>query len=334
VEQYIDRCAAHLISQSIGIENLELIFVNDGSSDGTYNKLLEWEKKFPDSIAVISYDENLRAGGARNVGMQYATADWIGFFDADDFCELNMYEVLYSYAKTDKYDYVVSKLIRDSDGYRKILIYDNREDKEYFFEKADGYYFGEMKETGVNGILGGTVASLIRRSVIVDNDVFFPEKLAYEDNYWGDVLSLYISSCYIVDLALYYYWFNPESTILKRNQPYLLDRLTIEEMLLDKYKELGIVNTRHDYIEYNFLQRYYCNTWYMIFKRFDYIPEVLLRMNQKVLSTFPNYERNPYIETMTLFNQEILRMLKISVEPDEKTWRVLKETYLQILEIE
>lgn len=76
VENYIDRCVSSLVSQTIGIENLEIILVNDASRDNTLFKLYEWEKKYPDSIMVITYDENIRQGGARNVGLSYATSDY------------------------------------------------------------------------------------------------------------------------------------------------------------------------------------------------------------------------------------------------------------------
>ena len=58
-ERYIDRCVLSLVNQTIGIDNLELIFVNDASTDHTYEKLCEWEVKYSESIMVINCDENV-----------------------------------------------------------------------------------------------------------------------------------------------------------------------------------------------------------------------------------------------------------------------------------
>ncbi len=55
VENYIDRCMNSLISQTIGLDDLEIILVNDASTDGTLSLLQEWEKEYPDNIMVITY---------------------------------------------------------------------------------------------------------------------------------------------------------------------------------------------------------------------------------------------------------------------------------------
>ena len=60
---------------------MELIFVNDASTDSTLEKLAVWESQYSDSIIVISLLENSRQGAVRNIGMEYATGEYIGFVD-------------------------------------------------------------------------------------------------------------------------------------------------------------------------------------------------------------------------------------------------------------
>ena len=98
VEQYIDRCVNSLLNQSIGLENLELIFINDASPDLTLSKLLDYEQLYPESILIIDSKENMKQGGARNLGLMYASADYIGFVDSDDWVEPTMFEKLYAKA--------------------------------------------------------------------------------------------------------------------------------------------------------------------------------------------------------------------------------------------
>lgn len=63
---------------------VEFIFVNDGSSDNTYDKLLEIKTRYPDNVTVIN-QSNRGVAEARNAGIRYATGTWIGFLDADDY---------------------------------------------------------------------------------------------------------------------------------------------------------------------------------------------------------------------------------------------------------
>ena len=90
-----------LANQTIGIEKLQLIFVDDASDDGgeTWNCLLEFESHYPEQVTVVHLDENIRQGGARNVGLEYAQADYIGYVDGDDWLESAMYERLYQCMK-------------------------------------------------------------------------------------------------------------------------------------------------------------------------------------------------------------------------------------------
>ena len=66
VEKLIDRCLKSLTNQTLDKNLYEIIVINDASEDGTLDKLVEWEKKYPSLISVITYDENQRQGGARN----------------------------------------------------------------------------------------------------------------------------------------------------------------------------------------------------------------------------------------------------------------------------
>lgn len=92
VEKEIDRCIQSLVDQTILLSQMELIFVDDASEDATMEKLSKWEEQYPESILVIHCEENGKQGTARNIGMQYATGEYIGFVDSDDYVEPEMYQ--------------------------------------------------------------------------------------------------------------------------------------------------------------------------------------------------------------------------------------------------
>jgi glycosyltransferase involved in cell wall biosynthesis len=108
VAKWLPKCFISLTEQSIGIENLELIFINDASTDdgATWNMLTEMERAYPQSIIIIDLPENRRQGGARNEGLKYASGEYISFVDADDWIETDLYEKAYYRAQQTHADIV------------------------------------------------------------------------------------------------------------------------------------------------------------------------------------------------------------------------------------
>lgn len=117
VEKYISVCLNSLSRQTIGIQNLEIILINDCSTDNTLSLLLNFEREYPNSVIVIPLDHNIKQGGARNVGLKYATGEYIVFLDGDDWIEDSFYEELYDIAKkynVDIIQYSFKNVITDS----------------------------------------------------------------------------------------------------------------------------------------------------------------------------------------------------------------------------
>lgn len=282
---YLDRCIHSLTQQTIGLEHLELIFVNDASTDNTLELLMQYEKQYEDSILVINCDKNGKQGTARNIGLQYASADYIGFVDADDWIDLTMYDKLYHKAITYNCDIVGCLDNRISDATNipeshnggKDCFYDlsQPEDRQQYFQKGIGPHI---------------VCKIYKKSLILDNSVFFPEGLAYEDNYWGSVISYYVTRAYKIDETLYHWYINPDSTTMKRNQTNHFDRLTIEEMKFHDLIERGFYDEFQDKIKMEFLKMYYFNSLNIFFKHFDEVPiKIFERMQQTVKQLIPDY---------------------------------------------
>jgi len=92
VEQYLHRCLDSLIAQTYG--NIELIIINDGSTDGSGRICDEYAVK--DSRIRVIHQSNNGLSAALNTGLKKATGNYIGFVDSDDWIESDMYEVLYT----------------------------------------------------------------------------------------------------------------------------------------------------------------------------------------------------------------------------------------------
>lgn len=90
IDKYIERCIKSILNQTYS--NIEVIIVDDGSTDNTRNIIDEYALK--DHRIIPIHKENGGVSSARMEGIYKATGEWIGFVDGDDVIEANMYEVL------------------------------------------------------------------------------------------------------------------------------------------------------------------------------------------------------------------------------------------------
>lgn len=103
-ENYLERCIDSLLSQSF-IEHMEIILVNDGSTDKSLEICRNYEQ-FNKCIKVIN-KHNGGVSSARNAGLEVAIGEFVAFVDGDDFVDNWYYEELYNAAKTDCADLIV-----------------------------------------------------------------------------------------------------------------------------------------------------------------------------------------------------------------------------------
>ena len=95
VEQYLRQCLDSVVNQTY--KNLEIILVDDGSTDNSGKICDEYAVK--DNRIKVIHKQNGGVSSARNVGLDVATGDYIGFVDSDDYIENDMYEYLYNLAR-------------------------------------------------------------------------------------------------------------------------------------------------------------------------------------------------------------------------------------------
>lgn len=117
-EKYIKKCVDSLINQTY--ENLEIILINDGSKDNSYDILSQYEGRDP-RIVLINKD-NTGVSDTRNIGIDKATGEYIGFVDADDYVEPQMYEKLFDAIVSEGADIsCAGYLIEDEDNAENII---------------------------------------------------------------------------------------------------------------------------------------------------------------------------------------------------------------------
>ena len=106
VEKYLIQCLESVINQTY--KNLQIILINDGSTDKSYEICLKYSQK--DNRIVLINQENKGSASAKNKGLRIAYGDYIGFLDSDDFIELNSIEYMVNVMEYNDVDIVQCEL--------------------------------------------------------------------------------------------------------------------------------------------------------------------------------------------------------------------------------
>ena len=294
-ERYLPQCLDSLVSQTL--REIEIILVNDRSTDGSLGILFDYASRYPDRVVVIDSPVNLRQGGARNLGIRAARAEYVGFVDQDDWVEPTMYEKMYAKAVTTDSDLVrcfVEEFneIPGEHGDRRIAISERA-------LSVEGRVLSDPDRQSLllpGGIAGSFWSQLFRRSVFVDNDLFFPEHLVYDDNYIDQLVLFYVDRCAFVKEHLYHYRVHDSSGSNMRNAPWLFDRLRVQCMVLDDVAARGLNGRLTDALEHLFMALYFWNTIQFWERRSDgdFPVDVLREMRVEVLRRVPNFRSNTF----------------------------------------
>lgn len=117
VEKYLDKCIRSITNQTY--LNLEIILVDDGSTDNSPVICDKWAKQ--DKRIIVVHKKNSGASSARNTGLEMATGDYITFVDSDDYVDLNIYESLLKLLKKYNADASACGMVRESsNGYKEV----------------------------------------------------------------------------------------------------------------------------------------------------------------------------------------------------------------------
>lgn len=173
-EKTIEKTINNIINQSFGFENIELILVDDKSTDDTPNIIKNYSAKY-NNIKSITLDKN--TGGPsipRNIGIKSATTDYLLFIDSDDEIFTDYCEVLYNKITNNDTDIV------NCNDCRKL-------NNNYFISKLiNEINTNEIKINDYNKLLFRHTAwgNIYRTSLIKDNNINFPNTL-HEDGFFS-----------------------------------------------------------------------------------------------------------------------------------------------------
>lgn len=305
-EEFLRRCLDSLVNQTL--KEIEIIVVNDASPDNSIDIMREYEKKYLGKVIVIDSKVNSKAGGARNLGIDIAKGEYIGFVDSDDWVELNMYEELYNKAKESNTDIVDSNYVLSNgigEDYKEIEI--NNKDS-----------IGKLDIEKKKSLLvhtGSVWTKIYKKDMINKYNIRFPANLLYEDNEFIPAALLHAESFDKIRKPLYHYFKKNETSITKtKNSPHSFDRLITIINVIDYAKKLKVYETYKEELDFMLIKIYYINTIWVILKNFDEIPiDKLYEMKSYMKENYPNYKKNKYYkEIITKKSKKMARINDIS----------------------
>lgn len=185
VEDYLHKCLDSIIDQTY--KNLEIILVDDGSPDNC-GKICDEYAEQDNRIKVI-HKLNGGVSSARNAALNVATGEYVGFVDADDWIEPDMYRTLIELITDDDIDIATCGYCEDY--HDKInYVQNNKEVPEYPMFTNDFLKYIYIRDEYRN-VAGYIWTKLFRTSIIKDNKILFNENLSIGE----DVI--FLSDCYL-----------------------------------------------------------------------------------------------------------------------------------------
>ncbi len=307
-EKYLRRCMDALVNQTISDSDFEIIAVNDGSTDNSLKILNEYREKYPNIVKVASKTNGGQAT-ARNLGIDMASGDYIGFADSDDYVDKTMFEKMYRLALKEDADLVEcdyhSMLETDTCGADGEPVYEEIGTRGTISAHED------LKELFINPQVSPW-NKLYKKEVLEKGAVRFPEGMIYEDTSFYIKAIPFIKKHAYLDEKLVYYSVRQKSTMTSNLNVKVGDIFKVFDDIIEFYRKHSLFNRYKKELEYFCVKIAFCSN----LSRIGRVDNASLRRElydktfDFVNKFFPNYRKNQlfkgkiglYIKSVNIFN--------------------------------
>ena len=220
VEMYLVECMESVIHQTL--KDIEIICINDGSTDGSLEILKSYAQK--DDRIVLVDKENGGYGIAMNIGLEKATGEYIGIVEPDDFVKLDMYESLYQIAKDNDLDFVKADFYRfkrtDEDDLNMVQNHLSTNPEE------DNQVFNPSEDTEAIRYIMNTWSGIYKKEFIEKHHIRHNETpgASFQDNGFWFQTFIFATRAMIADKPYYMNRRdNPNSSVHNREKVYCMN---------------------------------------------------------------------------------------------------------------
>lgn len=229
---YLEECLNSLVNQTL--EDIEIICVNDNSKDKSLKILQNFAKK-DKRIKIINFDETSGQSRARNVALESVSGEYIGFVDADDFVDLDMFEKMYK--KSQNADMVMcqAKVFDDKvktykdDAYFALECFDDKFAEKPFTHEDTVDFITEINVSVWNKIY--------RTKFLKKLGVKFQEGFIYEDLPYFYEVYTQAKKVVLLKEFLYSYRINNQNSTMTRTDKNVKDRVDMASLTYDILKK-------------------------------------------------------------------------------------------------
>lgn len=229
VEKYLPRCLDSIVNQTF--KDIEIICVNDGSTDDS-SKILEQYAKKDKRITIIT-QKNSGPSSARNTGLKHARGEYIGFIDSDDWVDTNFYELLLKNIDMNDADIAIAGI--------KIV------DGQTLGLNSNKTLITKELNQKIKNLPNGSVCDKLFKAGLFRN-IEFPIGRYYEDNIVLLKTIYYSNVVAFTNCVSYYYFINQSGTCRTTNLEKLSkkneDRLYSARSMMDFAKKHGLGQSR------------------------------------------------------------------------------------------
>lgn len=285
VEKYLNKCFESLISQTL--KDIEIIAINDGSTDSSYEIAKEYAKKHKNIL--LFNNENHGLSYTRNYGLKKAKGKYIMFVDSDDFLDQDCCEKLYTFAENKKADIVCFDLK---------FIFNNRE---------------SIMQSGTNELIspteyilgpGSAACKFYLKSFMKKIDFKFKEGIWSEDVAIIPSLCLHTTKIYYLKDCFYNYFQRDNSiTNQKKYNKKSFDVFNSINLLTDIFKTNGRYLEFKEEIEYIYITNLLLNIPLKVYQ-FKEAKTKLKELSQFMKKEYPKWYKNSHFKKLS-FKQKI-----------------------------
>lgn len=230
VENYLEQCLGSVVSQSVPFD--EVILINDGSTDHS----LEICRKYTSAYNYFKLinQENKGQSSARNIGLRYASGDYIMFLDSDDYLASDTVKEMKGQLKKEAYDAVYFDAEIHCEEPCKLSVrnaYD-RSNAKLDGAVMNGWDF--FTKCYPRNYVVSVCMAVYKKSVIIDKNINFPEGLYYEDNYFAFLYLKHAEKVIHISKKLYQRRFRENSTTISAfTEKKFIDYIKVSLLILD-----------------------------------------------------------------------------------------------------
>ncbi len=244
VSLYLDKCLESIVNQTY--KNIEVILIDDGSTDISLEKCMEWKNRDKRILVITKQNEGL--GITRNLGIKIAKGKYLIFVDSDDYIALELAEKLYSCIKTYNADMAFCDIYNVIEQVKQVMIFN------VDIEKTSNFWDNKLLLTEMPVYLWGKI---YKKELFLKHELWMTDHYIEDAEFLPKLLSICNSIAQVKE-PLYYYINNRPGSIMMSKRKQIIEQLpSIFDNIVDFLNKKGFFEKMKEELELYMVSKYF-----------------------------------------------------------------------------